>query len=64
MVKLNKEKDKKEKILRSSFFLKLFGIPSISLIFLEILSKNIPDEDGYIITWTELLQETLIAIAV
>lgn len=61
---MNKEKDKKEKILRSSFFLKLFGIPSISLILLEILSKNIPDEDGYIITWTELLQETLIAIAV
>ncbi len=61
---MSKEKEKKENIFKSSFFLKLFLIPSVCWTLLEILVKDIPNDDGSITTWPELLQETFIVIAV
>lgn len=61
---MSKEKQKKENILKSSFFLKLFLIPSVCWTLLEIWVKDIPEDDGSITTWPELLQETFIVVAV
>lgn len=61
---MSKEKEKKENIFKSSFFLKLFLIPSVCWTLLEILVKDIPNDDGSITTWSELLQETFIVVAV
>lgn len=61
---MSKEKEKKEKIFKSSFFLKLFLIPSICWALLEIWVKDMPNDDGSITTWSELLQETFIVVAV
>ena len=61
---MGKEKEKKEYFLKSKFFLKLFGIPSICWFLLELLVKDVPNDDGSITTWPELLQETFIVIAV
>lgn len=61
---MSKEKEKKENIFKSSFFLKLFLIPSICWTLLEIWVKDMPNDDGSITTWSELLQETFIVVAV
>lgn len=61
---MGKEKEKKEYFFKSKFFLKLFGIPSICWFLLELLVKDVPNDDGSITTWPELLQETFIVIAV
>ena len=61
---MSKEKEKKEYFFKSKFFLKLFGIPSICWFLLELLVKDVPNDDGSITTWPELLQETFIVIAV
>ena len=61
---MSKEKEKKENIFKSSFFLKLFLIPSVCWTLLEIWVKDIPNDDGSITTWPELLQETFIVVAV
>lgn len=61
---MSKEKQKKDNILKSSFFLKLFLIPSVCWTLLEIWVKDIPEDDGSITTWPELLQETFIVVAV
>ena len=61
---MSKEKEKKENIFLSSFFLKLFLIPSVCWTLLEIWVKDIPNDDGSITTWPELLQETFIVVAV
>ena len=61
---MSKEKEKKENIFKSSFFLKLFLIPSVCWTLLEILVKDIPNDDGSITTWPELLQETFTVVAV
>ena len=61
---MSKEKEKKEYFFKSKFFLKLFGIPSICWFLLELLIKDVPNDDGSITTWPELLQETFIVIAV
>lgn len=61
---MSKEKEEKEYFFKSKFFLKLFGIPSICWFLLELLVKDVPNDDGSITTWPELLQETFIVIAV
>jgi membrane protein len=61
---LSKEKEKKEYFFKSKFFLKLFGIPSICCFLLELMVKDVPNDDGSTTTWPELLQETFIVIAV
>ena len=61
---MSKEKEKKQSLLKSSFFLKLFLIPSVCWTLLEIWVKDIPNDDGSITTWPELLQETFIVVAV
>ena len=61
---MSKEKEKKEYFFKSKYFLKLFGIPSICWFLLELLVKDVPNDDGSITTWPELLQETFIVIAV
>lgn len=61
---MSKEKEKKENIFKSSFFLKLFLIPSVCWTLLEIWVKDMPNDDGSITTWPELLQETFIVVAV
>ena len=61
---MSKKKEKKEYFFKSKFFLKLFGIPSICWFLLELLVKDVPNDDGSITTWPELLQETFIVIAV
>lgn len=61
---MSKEKEKKENILKSSFFLKLFVIPSVCWTLLELCVKNVPNDDGSLTTWPELLQETFIVVAV
>lgn len=61
---MSKEKEKKEYFFKSKFFLKLFGIPSICWFLLELLVKDVSNDDGSITTWPELLQETFIVIAV
>lgn len=43
---MNNEKEKKESVLKSGFFLKLFGIPSIWWILLLLWVMFIPDEPG------------------
>lgn len=61
---MSKEKEEKEYFFKSKFFLKLFGIPSICWFLLELLVKDVPNDDGSITTWPEVLQETFIVIAV
>lgn len=61
---MSKEKEKKEYFFKSKFFLKLFGIPSICCFLLELMVKDVPNDDGSTTTWPELLQETFIVIAV
>lgn len=61
---MSKEKEKKENVLKSGIFLKLFLIPSVCWTLLEIWVKDIPNDDGSITTWPELLQETFIVVAV
>lgn len=47
----------KESILRSKFFLKLFGIPSICMFFFVIIRMFLPNEPlKETITWTELFK--------
>ena len=59
---MSKEKEKKRNVLKSRFFLKLFAIPSICFLLLELWAKTIPNEDGTFTTWAETLQETFIVI--
>lgn len=61
---MNKKEEKKEHILKSAFFLKLFLIPSVCWILLELMVKDVPNDDGSLTTWSELLQETFIVVAV
>ena len=61
---MSKEKEKKDNIFKSSFFLKLFLIPSVCWTLLELWVKDVPNDDGSMTTWSELLQETFIVIAV
>lgn len=59
---MSKKIEKNKNVFKNGFFIKLFGIPSICFILLEILTKNVPLEDGSIITWSELLEDSIIVI--
>lgn len=60
---MTKEKEKKESILKSSFFLKLFGIPSICWILLLLWVMFMPDEAGEEpMTWFDFFSGSLFMI--
>lgn len=49
---------------KHKFFLKLFGIPSICWVLLELWTMDVPNDDGTYTTWAEFFQETFVVIAV
>lgn len=57
-------KKNNESILKSKFFLKLFGIPSICWILLELWIMDVPNDDGKLTTWPEFFQETFSIIII
>ena len=59
---MSKEKKKKLSLLKSSFFLKLFGIPSICWTLLSLWVMDVPNDDGTFTTWPEFFEETIISI--
>lgn len=62
MISKNKEK---ESILKSSFFLKLFGIPSICWLIVSLIVMFLPDESGDDpITWIDFIIECPLLIAI
>ncbi len=65
VVNLSKEKKKKESILKSGFFLKLFGVPSICISFLGIGGMFLPDEPGEEpTTWLDFFEGMLIILII
>ena len=65
VVNLSKENKKKESILKSGFFLKLFGIPSICISVLGIYGMFLPDEPGEEpTTWIDFFAGMLIILII
>ena len=63
MFELSKEKDKKDSVLKSFFFLKLFTVPSICWGLLSLWVMFIPDEPGEEpITWLDFFGTTLLVV--
>lgn len=62
---MSKENKKKENILKSGFFLKLFGIPSICISVLGIYGMFLPDEPGEEpTTWIDFFAGMLIILII
>ena len=60
---MSKEKDKKDSVLKSFFFLKLFTVPSICWGLLSLWVMFIPDEPGEEpITWLDFFGTTLLVV--
>ena len=59
---MSKEKEKKQSLLKSGFFLKLFGIPSICWTLLSLWVMDVPNDDGTFTTWPEFFEDTIISI--
>ena len=59
---MSEEKEKKQSLLKNSFFLKLFLIPSICWTLLSLWGMDIPNDDGTFTTWPEFFEETIISI--
>lgn len=62
---MSKESKNKESILKSVFFLKLFGIPSICISLLGIYTMFLPDDSGEEpITWLDFFEALIIIIII